>query len=256
MMSQKTMVLFVVAAVFTSVSAFAATSHSAPMRTHQTSTFTSVHHAAESSHYNDDSNLLGFEGSLNLAMGSISAPAGAQANDSSSRLTFNSGAFYEHRFIPYFGFRVGVDFTQRGFKTSEGPLATDVNHSFSANYIEFPLLAKAQYKAGIVTPYFATGPFLGILVGKGRTDSANGQSVDVPLADGALNTVNFGWNFGGGLAFEIVRHFNIEIGARYSLGITNVQGNPNANVPGNPAVDTGSIRLSNLQFLSGMTVSI
>ncbi len=191
----------------------------------------------------DYHHFIGVQGSLGIAHASVSLPQGFESN-TSSRLRFMTGAFYEYRFIPYIGARAEFDFHQRGFST---PLQGDGSRNFSVNYLEFPLSARAQIPTRYVTPFLLTGPFLGIAVSKFRYDSGNGQSTtDVDISDD-VNTVNFGFNFGAGIDFHVIEHFNIELMARYSLSVLNALANPQTD---------NAIRLNDVQFISGVSFSI
>jgi opacity protein-like surface antigen len=202
----------------------------------------------------EDSNFFGIEGSLGLANQSLS---GATI-DSSNRVGMMFGAFYERRFIPYFGLRAGFDFNQRGFSTSS---PNGVSDTYTVNYLEFPLLAKVQIPTPVVTPFIAVGPFFGVAVGKVHTASFQGQSQDQPGFDNLVNGFNFGLNFGGGMDFEVVRHLEIEIGARYSLGLVNGLTTAGQNAVAQAAdgqVQPASVSLhfNDLQFLTGLSYSL
>ena len=208
----------------------------------------------------DDYNFFGIQGSLGLANQS----GGGTGMDSGNRIGMMAGAYYERRFIPYLGMRAGMDFNMRGFSTTDQ--AQGVSNSFAINYLEFPLLVKAQIPTNVVTPYIAVGPFLGLAVGKSFSQQAinGGPSQDVQGFDTLINGVNFGLEFGGGLDFEVIRHLNLEVGARYSLGLTNVLTAQGQQFFGGQAAQQGfqaaptnvSIQLNDIQIMSGLSYSL
>ena len=213
------------------------------------------HHAAEAS--DDDSNIIGFQSGIGIAGANFGEPQGVQSPNSGSRVLLNMGAFYEHRFIPYFGFRAELDFSQRGYSLSDNNAQVNdpnaASNNYTLSYLEIPLLMKTQFKAGIVTPYFATGPFFGFLVGKNLSVSQGGQTEDQPITN--VNSFNFGIDFGAGCAIEVARHFNIEIGARYSMGLINLESTPQGQVA-QPGQDTETIKSNSIQIMTGLAYSI
>jgi opacity protein-like surface antigen len=243
-------IFFVVIAAVSSLPAQARSRYS----TGSSSTVHSSTHRAEvssdsygSDRYNTyDYNFLGLQSGMGLAMVSMNQTPGAVPQNNDSRLRFNVGGYYERRFIPYVGLRVEFDYNQRGFSTSDGQGLGATTQSYSVNYLEFPLMAKAQIPIRWFTPYVLAGPFVGVAVARTRTDSAGGQSQDTPI-DNTVNSFNFGLNFGGGATFEVVRHFNLELGIRYSMGLINVVADP---LPG------ASVKLNSLEFMSGVAYSI
>ncbi len=218
-----------------------------------------------------DRQYFGLHSGLSLAHRSLSLPQGFQTNeDSRMRLRMAVGGYYEFRFIPYFGLRAEVGFVQRGYSIGQANNNNNNGNPFgggnnnagptadvSTNFIDIPILAKAQIPVGPAAPYILFGPTLGFLVGKSATQNTPGQNSQNINVDNAFNSVNFGLNFGLGSTFEIVRHFHLEIGARYSLGLTNMlNNNQNGNQNFNPNTQNPTMRLNSLQFLGGVALSI
>lgn len=194
-----------------------------------------------------DEDFLGFQFGPSIGTVTQSVAAGGTVNPTNTRTRPMFGAYYEHKFIPYFSLRAGLDYDQRGWSSSNNQAGAALRTvDVAANYIELPILAKGQYSFGVVTPFVMTGPFAGLAVGSGQVISANG--VDNPQdISNLINSFEFGWDFGTGAAFQVASHIQLEAGMRYSLGVTNLLANA--------AAGTGD-KLNSLEFLVGMTVGL
>lgn len=125
--------------------------------------------------------------------------------DNSSKVGFQVGVFAEIKVSDKFAVQPELAFSALGAKFDAG---TDVNYNM--NYIVVPVMAK----------YFATeklslevGPQVGFLMSaKAKADS---DSVDVK---DFFNSTDFGLNLGAG--YDVAE--NINIGLRYSLGLSNI----------------------------------
>ena len=69
-------------------------------------------------------------------MRSLSVPNGQEPVPASTRTRPMFGVFYEHQFMPYLALRSGIDYTQRGFSTTDGQGAGATLNDYAVNYIE------------------------------------------------------------------------------------------------------------------------
>ena len=92
-----------------------------------------------------------------------------------------------------------------------------------------------------------TGPFVGLLVGKGvNMNSKDGHQSSESL-NNQVNSFNFGWNFGLGSTLALSRGLKLDGGLRYSLGLTNVSSTAGSGT---------SVKLSAFQILVGLSSAI
>lgn len=96
------------------------------------------------------------------------------------------------------------------------------------NYLEVPLIAKYNFGGTKTNPFLLAGPAVGIgLSVKARLGD---RSESLSLDEANLNTLDFGLNLGGGIAFPSEQGtFFLDI--RYLLGLANIEreGNNDSN---------------------------
>jgi opacity protein-like surface antigen len=201
------------------------------------------HQTVENSIPNGD-NLLGMQLGPSVASSNFSVPSGETSPNLDTRTRPTFGMYFEHRILSNLSVRPELNYVQRGFSnTPQGANATTID--IAANYLELPVMAKGQIELGSFTPYALTGPFIGLLTGKGlTTTNSKGISNDVSI-DNLVNTFNFGWNFGAGSSYAITRTIKADLGARYSMAFTNALANSQTN--GNT-----SVKLNSVQVLAGL----
>lgn len=205
------------------------------------------HHTSSKASSGDD--VLGFQFGPSISSGNNSVTKG-DVPDTDTRTRPAFGFVYEHRFMPVLSFRSELNYVQRGLSTNVGQGQNAATVDEAANYLELPLMAKAQYQIDEFTPYFVTGPFIGLLTGSGQTVTQNGKTVDVGAANAPqINTFDFGWNFGVGSTYAITKTFRADVAFRYSMGLTNVESNT--------ATNSGdSTKLNAVQIIAGVGMSI
>ena len=141
---------------------------------------------------------FGAKAGLNLA--NISGDS-----DNSVRTAFYVGGLAEIKISDKFAFQPELLYSSQG---SVSKSISDVSVQF--DYLNIPLMAKYMVAEGF---NLEVGPQIGILL----ASKVKASSVSVDFKE-FTNTVDFGLNFGAG--YEI--NENLEIGARYGLGFTNV----------------------------------
>jgi opacity protein-like surface antigen len=183
-------------------------------------------------------NTLGFMVGPEIANRNVSLAAGT-VQPTSTRTRAMIGVYYERQMMRYFTLRPEVNYVQRGWSFTQGQTSTDM----AANYLEIPIHAKGQLPLGVVTPFVLTGPYIGLLMGNGKSVSTIGAQSQDTSTDGMFNTFSFGWNFGGGVDFDLGKHVVLDFTARYSLGLSNVA---------QFATSGDSEKLNSVQVLAGL----
>jgi hypothetical protein len=132
-----------------------------------------------------------------------------------TKTQFTGGFLYEAQIMPMFSLQPELRYNNK----SAGP--NDLN------YIEIPVLGKVNIPTNtLFTPSIELGPDLGFNV------SGNGA-----------NTIDFAWDFGVGLNFEVAPAMSTFVDWRYSLGLTNV-------------VDGSDLKTRDMNLLFGVKFSI
>ena len=150
---------------------------------------------AQSYNYNNKAVMYGIKGGMNLAK--------LKGVDGKIRNGFTAGVFAEYAMTDNFAIRTETNFSTQGVKVKEG------DYSIKLNYINMPVLAKYYPTDGISVEL---GPQLGVLLsGKGG-----------PLTKKSYKTLDFGIGFG--LGFSLGE--GVELGARYTLGLTDITKTP------------------------------
>jgi opacity protein-like surface antigen len=136
--------------------------------------------------------------------------------DFDSKIGFNVGAFAEISLLDKFIFQPELLFSTQGakFETSDANAAV----SIKVNYLNIPLMLKY----GVTDKLFLEfGPQLGFLLsGKSKFEVTYGGETDSEEEDikDSSKSFDFGLNFGA--SFDVAE--NIMIGARYNLGVSNI----------------------------------
>jgi Outer membrane protein beta-barrel domain len=143
---------------------------------------------------------------------------------------------------PIFSIQPGLSIIGKGVKISEN----DGNGSsliFTRNvmYLEIPVNAVANFKAGSGKFFIGAGPYVGFAIsGKDKVEATDGgQSMSVTNTlkfgtanDSDLKSTDFGLNFLGG--YELSNGLNINAG--YGLGLTNLNPKSDENDKGSNRV--------------------
>lgn len=141
----------------------------------------------------------------------------------SMKLGFNVGAFAEYMVMPMFGVQVELNYSAQGVNTkvesSSSILgaASTTDTSWSAGYINIPILAKAHF-ANIAV---YAGPQLGFATGFNSASKVTTDGKTTEYDPEAVEDYsNFDFSFALGAQYKLTA--NIGIDARYNIGLTNV----------------------------------
>lgn len=132
--------------------------------------------------------------------------------DTSSRTGFAGGAFLAANYGGTLGSRVEALYIQKGAKSDVEILNQTYEATYKIDYIEFPILAVAEFPAGekAKVNLFA-GPTLGFVMSEAV--EVDGESEDTEDTE----SFEFGLALGAGAQFGIV-----VLDLRYNLGLTNI----------------------------------
>ncbi len=164
---------------------------------------------------------IGPKGGATLNTVSGNAPAGTEKG-----MTFGYlfGAAVNYGFNKTFSLQPEVVFIQKGGKTSS--TVTDDFAQMSANYLEVPILAKAQFGGEKFKGFVVLGPYAGYWAGgKNKatvlgTESNESIDFDNDLDDDGYkhNRIDLGINGGIGMQYALWKG-NIFLDARYGFGL-------------------------------------
>ena len=158
-------------------------------------------------------------GTLNTVSGNT--PAGT---DKDMTFGYQFGATVNYGFSDIFSLQPEVVFIQKGGKASS--TTTDDYAQLSANYLEVPVLAKAQFGGEKFKGFVVLGPYAGYWAGgKNKTsvlgtESKESIDFDNDIDDDGYkqNRIDLGINGGLGMQYALGRG-NIFLDARYGFGL-------------------------------------
>ena len=164
---------------------------------------------------------VGPKGGATLNTISGNAPAGT---DKAMTIGYQFGAAVNYGFNKTFSLQPEVVFIQKGGKTNSS--ATDDFAQMSANYLEVPILAKAQFGGEKFKGFVVLGPYAGYWAGGKNKASVLGtetnESIDFDndLDDDGYkhNRIDLGINGGIGMQYALWKG-NIFLDARYGFGL-------------------------------------
>ncbi|MBI9071662.1 MAG: PorT family protein [Melioribacteraceae bacterium] len=186
--------------------------------------------------YAQNNVTFGFNGGVNLANVS-----GDDVDDADSKYGFSAGAFLNVKLSRVFSLRPEIYYASKGFSLEENEYYADADYSYdlsaeseiSLNYLEVPILGVISINknmnlfAGPYVDYFLSGDAevetKGTVRycswGKCTTESIN-ESETEDIDSDNMSSPGFGLIVGG----EFVMG-QFKIGARYSLGLSNISDN-------------------------------
>lgn len=118
------------------------------------------------------------------------------------------------------GFRLGLNYEMKGFKTSStyGTLTTEA--TARNDYLMIPLRFKLGFDTPVVVPFIAIEPALGILLQAKVDASSAGRDTTVDQKD-LYESTDFCLGFGGGVDLKLGGP-KVGIYAKYVLGLSDV----------------------------------
>ena len=169
---------------------------------------------------------LGVKGGINIANVSTDLPDFENLTD--SKTGFVGGVYANLALGGVFAIQPELLYSEKGFKASEGGF----DAQFKANYFEIPVLLKAQFPMETIRPAVYAGPVVSFETSCKLGLSEGGVSADFDCDSdeagvGNRKTTDFGAVFGGNLDL-FVGPVILTLDARYQLGLTNLNDDPDA----------------------------
>ena len=143
------------------------------------------------------------------------------------RIAFGAGAFVTAKINDSFGVRLEALYVQKGGKGPvdvyfNGTLAGTADITFKLDYVELPLLAVASFPAGTSAKVnLFGGPAVAVKTGANLRAEAQGQSDETDIGD-TIESTDFGFAVGAGVAIVASPRLNILIDGRATLGLSKV----------------------------------
>ncbi len=184
---------------------------------------------------------LGLQGGVNLA--DVNADQLPTGWETSTRTGFMVGGIFNYSFFPILSLQAEPAFIQKGAAidatTTENGVNIKFKATYSANYIDVPVLLKATFGKGPVKPFVLAGASIAFLLGDvkltlDKATLADGQDVTSQIPSSEKEQIQKGkstdfiLNFGGGVMIP-VGPIDIFIEGQYNLGIQNINDEPNDN---------------------------
>jgi len=164
---------------------------------------------------------LGPRAGVNIA--NLSFDPEPQGVDIGTRLGFKFGALAELGFSPMFAVQIEPMYAMKGSELTAGSNSRKIKLTF----IEIPVLFKVKFATGgAVAPYVFAGPNIGLTLSADLEDDINGQTSETDIKD-ETSSMDFAIDFGAGVGFMVSPGVVIIFDARYALGLSNLNDNPN-----------------------------
>ena len=195
---------------------------------------------------------IGAKGGVNIANASldnITLPPGIEKGSKSG---FIAGGVLEANLPGPLSIALEILYTQKGTKL-EGQIdpgtgtPVKATQTESVSTLEFPLLAKAKFGAGMVKPIILAGPSVGIVLTAEEKLEAEGLGSQTTDTKDNTSSIDFGIVAGAGVEIKVAPMVSLTGEARYQLGLSNLVKNPAANE---------SIKSNGIQFLVGILVGL
>ena len=162
---------------------------------------------------------IGVKGGINIA--TVDTDVSDISDLVDSKTGFVGGGFVTLGLGSLFALQPELLYSQKGFQVDEFGETV----KFNTNYIEIPVLLKAQFKLAMLRPAVYAGPVVSFETSCSL--SALELSVDCDDEVGDRKTTEWGAVFGGNLDF-ILGPVVLILDARYQLGLTNLADVPDS----------------------------
>ena len=165
---------------------------------------------------------LGVKGGINIATVDTNVSDISDLVD--SKTGFVGGGFVTLGLGSLFALQPELLYSQKGFQVDEFGETV----KFNTNYIEIPVLLKAQFKLAMLRPAVYAGPVLSFETSCSLSASEVSVDCDDELAGvGERKTNEWGAVFGANLDF-ILGSITLILDGRYQLGLTNLADVPDS----------------------------
>ncbi len=200
---------------------------------------------------------LGLQSGINLA--DLNFDPLLSDYETSNRTGYMIGGIFNYEFTSVLSLQVEPTYIQKGASLDisivEDGMNIEAEATYSANYIDIPVLLKASFGKS-VRPFLLAGTSIGLLLGDVKINidkvTANGQDVTSHIPGEAKEhiqqskSLDFLLNFGGGVEIP-VGEVNIIIEGQYNLGLSDINDEPN---------DNTKIKNKGIQLKAGVLFSL
>ena len=199
---------------------------------------------------------IGLVGGLNIADLRITEPEGS-IEENSRDSKFGVGGLFALDIGKQYYLQIQPMYLVKGGTAVPDP--GDPEFSFSANYLEIPLLLQKSF-GNKVRPYVLGGPTLGFLLSNEVVAELNNTEFTADLKD-ISETIDFGVTIGAGLLFPI-NNFVLFLESRYTHGITDVlEGGPIQFKAGDLVLDEElepevEVRTRGISIMTGLSIPL
>ena len=172
---------------------------------------------------------IGIQTGLNL--GSITHPNGflSLPNLKLYNLTgFTLGCIGEFVFTNTIRLQIEPRYIQKGEKSELTDPTFMAKSTGTFNYIELPILVKAEFGESNFRPFVLAGPNIGFLISISSESFIDGQSVGVNNSKAGYKANDFALDFGAGMEYRITSILSLSSSVRYSLGLLNIHIGPDS----------------------------
>jgi hypothetical protein len=201
---------------------------------------------------------LGLQAGANL--GNITMDPTQEGLELGTRTGFMFGGMLFYRFSPILGLQVEPAYVQKGATADMSLTVLDypakIEATFTADYLDIPVLLKASFGDGPVKPYLLAGATIAFLLGDTKLEmdkvivTIDGRDEDITSEIPSdereekveTKSTDFILNFGGGVLIPLGQ-VNIFIEGQYNLGLTDVNDEPD---------DITEIKTTGIQIKAGV----
>ena len=181
---------------------------------------------------------LGIQAGINLA--DVSVDPLPQGYETSMRTGLMAGGIINFNFSPILSLQAEPAYIQKGSSVdisgTENGANIKAEGTYSADYIDIPVLLKVSFGDQQVKPFLLAGISVAILLGDVKLNldkiTMNGQDVTSQVPSDqreqiqSAKTTDFVMNLGGGASISL-EQIELFIEGQYNLGLTNVSDEPN-----------------------------
>lgn len=162
---------------------------------------------------------LGLQAGANFA--NVTQDPEQEGIELNTKTGFLIGGVLFYSFSPMWGLQVEPAYVQKGAKVDISIFNEEA--TLTANYIDIPVLLKASFGDGPVKPYLLAGASVAFKLGDAMLEFSDGTEDTVKT-----KSTDFILNLGGGVIIPLGK-VNIFIEGQYSLGLTDVNDDPDDN---------------------------
>ena len=165
---------------------------------------------------------IGLRGGVSISSESIDPALDAST---SSITAFQGGLQIDEWFNDMLAISVAATMDKKGIKESYPDHSLQHStvkgdDSYSASYLELPIVLRAAFGKGDARPYIFAGPSIGLLMSAEETVSDPSIQPSATDIKSAMNSTDFSLFFGGGFLDKLSEHVAFSVDVGYAMGLT------------------------------------